>query len=67
MILAAGIGFVVEATTSLQYAILPAVFIGMFVAMLVPAKGGCAVKLKQPPAAPEAQPTDAGSGSQPTP
>ena len=56
MILAALVGVAVEQLTSIERAILPAVLIGMFVAMLVPTKGSCRVKLPQPEAKPEQEP-----------
>lgn len=40
MILAALVGLLVQVFTSVEHAVLPAVLIGMFVALLVPA-GGC--------------------------
>ena len=42
MILAATIGWALQAFAAVPQAILPAVLVGMFVAMLVPARGGCA-------------------------
>ena len=42
MILAGVTGFGLDALGVTERAVLPAVLIGMFVAMLVPAKAGCA-------------------------
>ncbi|MFZ4499116.1 MAG: hypothetical protein ACOYMX_05370 [Burkholderiales bacterium] len=42
MILAAAVGWALQAFAGLSQAILPAVLVGMFVAMLVPARGACA-------------------------
>jgi len=47
VILAAAIGFALEATTSVEGAVLPALLLGMVVAPLVPAKTACRIDMKR--------------------
>lgn len=51
MVLAAAAGFGVEQLTSVERAVLPAILIGMVVALFVPAKGACPVNLSKAGAA----------------
>lgn len=44
MVLAALVGWMLERFAGIAGAVLPAVLLGMFVAMLVPAKAVCAVR-----------------------
>ena len=44
MILAALIGWLLQRFGGVEGAVLPAVLVGMFAALLVPAKGACAVR-----------------------
>lgn len=43
MVLAGLVGWLLQQFAAVDGAVLPAVLIGMFVALLVPAKGACAV------------------------
>ncbi|MCA8976928.1 MAG: hypothetical protein KDC98_19550 [Planctomycetes bacterium] len=43
MIFAAAVGYAIERTTDLDRTVLPAVVVGMVVAMLIPTKGGCSL------------------------
>ncbi len=50
MVLAGAIGFGLEQLTTIERAVLPAVLIGMVIALFVPAKGACPVNLSKAPA-----------------
>ena len=47
MILAAAVGVGIEQFTAVERALLPALLIGVFVALLVPAKSACGVNVPQ--------------------